>query len=111
LEFFSDECSEKFVSIGFWKHEEGPHDWQPDAAEVMEKGEFWQTMRDCLSKLPQRIADVFSMREMEDVPSKEICALLSISESNLWVMLYRARMALRECLEMNWFDTNEAGGS
>ena len=111
MEFFSDECSEKFVSIGFWKHEEGPHDWQPDAAEVMEKGEFWQTMRDCLSKLPQRIADVFSMREMEDVPSKEICALLAISESNLWVMLHRARMALRECLEMNWFDTNEAGGS
>ena len=109
LEFFSDECSEKFVSLGFWNHEKGPHDWQPDAAEVMEKGEFWQTMRDCLSKLPQRIADVFSMREMEDVPSKEICALLSISESNLWVMLHRARMALRECLEMNWFDPSESG--
>jgi RNA polymerase sigma-70 factor (ECF subfamily) len=109
LEFFSDECSDKFVSIGFWNHDAGPHDWQPDAAEVMQRGEFWQTMRACLSKLPQRIADVFSMREMEDVPSKEICALLSISESNLWVMLHRARMALRECLEMNWFDPSEAG--
>ncbi len=109
LEFFSDECSEKFVSIGFWNHEKGPHDWQPDAAEVMEKGEFWETMRNCLSKLPQRIADVFSMREMEDVPSKEICALLAISESNLWVMLHRGRMALRECLEMNWFDLHQRG--
>jgi len=46
---------------------------------------------------------------MEGVPSNEICALLSISESNLWVMLHRARMALRECLEMNWFNPDESG--
>jgi len=111
LEFLSDEYSDKFVPQGFWQHENGPHDWQPDAAKVMERGEFWMTIRQCLSKLPQRIADVFAMREMEGVTSKEICVILSISESNLWVMLHRARMALRECLEMNWFDTNEAGGS
>jgi RNA polymerase sigma-70 factor (ECF subfamily) len=111
LEFLSDEYSDKFVPQGFWHHENGPHDWQPDAAKVMERGEFWMTIRQCLSKLPQRIADVFAMREMEGVTSKEICVILSISESNLWVMLHRARMALRECLEMNWFDTNKAGGS
>lgn len=104
MEFFSDEASEKFVSVGFWKHEDGPKEWTPDASEVMQQGEFWKTMRDCLSKMPQRVAAVFTMREMDDVPSKEICAALSISESNLWVMLHRARMALRECLEMNWFD-------
>jgi RNA polymerase sigma-70 factor, ECF subfamily len=44
------------------------------------------------------------MREMDEVPSKELCRTLNISESNLWVMLHRARMALRECLEINWFD-------
>jgi RNA polymerase sigma-70 factor (ECF subfamily) len=109
LEFFSDENSDKFVAIGFWKHEEGPHEWQPDASEVMQKGEFWKTMRGCLGKLPERVASVFSLREMEGVPSKEICALLSISESNLWVMLHRARMALRECLEMNWFNPDGNG--
>jgi len=50
------------------------------------------------------------MSAMDGVPSKEICAVLSITDSNLWVMLHRARMALRECLEMNWFDT-PAGGT
>jgi RNA polymerase sigma-70 factor, ECF subfamily len=104
LEFLKDEFSHKFVEQGFWNHDLGPHEWRPEADEVMHKGEFWQTMRDCLSKLPQRVADVFMMREMDDVPSKEICHSLSISESNLWVMLHRARMALRECLEINWFD-------
>ena len=111
MEFLVDEYSGKFVEVGFWQHEAGPREWQPDAAEVMERGEFWETMQSCLSKLPQRIANVFSMREMEGVPSKEICALLSISESNLWVMLHRARMALRECLETNWFSPGDSDQS
>jgi RNA polymerase sigma-70 factor (ECF subfamily) len=105
MEFLSDEFSEKFVSVGFWNHDKGPVEWRPQADEVMHRSEFWQTMRDCLAKLPQKIRDVFTMREMDDVPSKEICAVLSITDSNLWVMLHRARMSLRECLEMNWFGT------
>ena len=44
------------------------------------------------------------MREMDEVESKEICAILAISENNLWVMLHRARMGLRECLALNWFE-------
>jgi len=28
---------------------------------------------------------------------------LTITANNLWVILYRARMALRQCLEQNWF--------
>ncbi len=107
LEFFADECAEKFVAQGFWQHEEGPKEWTPDASEVMERSEFWKTMRACLAKMPERVATVFAMREMDEVPSKEICATLAISESNLWVMLHRARMALRECLEKNWFDDPE----
>jgi RNA polymerase sigma-70 factor (ECF subfamily) len=67
-------------------------------------------MRDCLSKLSEEIRAVFTMREIDGVPSKEVCTILSISDSNLWVMLHRARMGLRECLEMNWFDT-PAGGT
>jgi RNA polymerase sigma-70 factor (ECF subfamily) len=63
-------------------------------------------MRDCLSKLPEKIRAVFTMREMDGVPGKEVCAILSISDSNLWD---RARMALRECLEINWFDTLAGG--
>jgi RNA polymerase sigma-70 factor (TIGR02943 family) len=103
MEFFRDECSHKFVGQGFWNHDLGPQDWRPEADEVMHKAEFWQTMRDCLSKLPQHVADVFMLREMDDMPSREICRTLNISESILWVMLHRARMALRECLEINWF--------
>jgi RNA polymerase sigma-70 factor (TIGR02943 family) len=104
LEFLADECAERFVPEGYWVHMNGPKEWRPEPDEVMHRDEFWKVMRDCLSKLPERIATVFVMREMDEVESKEICAVLSISDSNLWVMLYRARMALRECLAMNWFE-------
>ncbi len=104
LEFLADECEEKFVREGFWVHMTGPKEWRPDPDEVMHRDDFWQTMRDCLAKLPERIATVFMMREMDEVESKEICAILAISENNLWVMLHRARMGLRECLALNWFE-------
>jgi RNA polymerase sigma-70 factor (ECF subfamily) len=109
VEFLSDEFSEKFVPIGFWNHDLGPHEWKPEPDEVTHHSEFWQVMRDCLSKLPEKIRAVFTMREMDGVPSKKVCAILSISDSNLWVMLHRAGMALRECLEMNWFNTRAEG--
>ena len=92
-------------------HMNGPKEWKPEADEVMHRDEFWKTMRDCLGKLPERVATVFMMREMDEVESKEICATLMISDSNLWVMLHRARMALRECLAMNWFENGREDGT
>jgi RNA polymerase sigma-70 factor (ECF subfamily) len=106
MEFLDDEMSHKFES-GFWNHDAGPKDWQESEA-VTYRGEFWQTMRGCLDKLPPRVADVFMMREMDGQDTLEICEALKISQSNLWVMLHRARMALRECLELNWFDKGRA---
>jgi len=77
--------------------------WRTEAEEVRHKTEFWQTLRDCLSKLPRRHSVVFMLREIDCMSTQEICRAVSISEENLWVMLHRARMALRESLEKNWF--------
>lgn len=103
LEFFSDEHAEKFDGENYWIHECGPTEWNPSGEEALNRAEFWNALRGCLAKLPQRISVAFMMREMDDVPSKEVSAALNISDSNLWVMLHRARMALRQCLEMNYF--------
>ena len=106
LEFYSDEESGRFVAEGAfkgaWIHDLGPKQW-PKPGESLDKEEFWQTYRDCSGKLPRNVAAVFNLREVDDLDSKRICRMLNISESNLWVMLHRARMALRRCLEINWF--------
>lgn len=106
LEFYSDEEQERFVcaSLGksAWNHDSGPRNWA-NAGQSLDDDLFWKTYRECSDKLPQKIAAVFNLREVDGMESKEVCALLKISESNLWVMLHRARMALRRCLEANWF--------
>lgn len=106
LEFCSDEEGGRFVTEGVfkgaWIHELGPREWR-SPGESLDKEEFWQTYRHCSGKLPKNVAAVFNLREVDDLDSKRICRMLNISESNLWVMLHRARMALRRCLEINWF--------
>jgi RNA polymerase sigma-70 factor (ECF subfamily) len=58
--------------------------------------------RGCLGSLPQRQADVFVLREMDDQSTEEICQELEISPSNLWVVVYRARLQLSNCMKSRW---------
>jgi len=79
-----------------------PRAWgNPDA--VLEQRDFFRVMEVCLEKLPAQNARVFMMREWLDLETEEICKELQLSSSNLWVILYRARLRLRECLDINWF--------
>jgi RNA polymerase sigma-70 factor (ECF subfamily) len=110
MEFYSDEESDYFIPDGMfkdgWIHELGPQEWSSHGASL-DSEVFWKTFHDCSTKLPKNVAAVFNLREVDGVESKEICTMLNISENNLWVMLHRARMALRRCLETNWFAKQE----
>jgi len=81
-----------------------PSDWTANPRQLSENSEFWVVLEDCLKKLPQATALAFSMREMDDMKTKEICQILNITSTNLWVMLHRARLQMRGCLEENWFE-------
>ncbi|MBC7575419.1 MAG: sigma-70 family RNA polymerase sigma factor [Herminiimonas sp.] len=79
-----------------------PRDWgNPDA--TLEQKDFFRVMEICLEKLPAKTARVFMMREWLDLDTDEICKELGITTANVWVILYRARVRLRECLDLNWF--------
>ncbi|MCK4841861.1 MAG: sigma-70 family RNA polymerase sigma factor [Methylococcales bacterium] len=74
---------------------------QPDKS--MEQEQFIKTLQACIDKLPPRMAQLFMLRELDDVKNEEICELMSIStQNNLWVMLSRMRVQLRHCLDINW---------
>jgi RNA polymerase sigma-70 factor (TIGR02943 family) len=106
LDFYSDEEKDHFVpdflGKSAWNYDFAPQQW-PNQGESLDNEVFWKTYRNCSDKLPRKVAAAFNLREVDGIESKEVCALLNISESNLWVMLHRARMALRHCLETNWF--------
>lgn len=88
---------------GHWTAADRPAVWEDNPEKVMEHSEFRGVLAHCLGELPERVANVFSMREMDGLDSHEICSLLSISDSNFWVMMHRARLHLRRCVDVNWF--------
>jgi RNA polymerase sigma-70 factor (ECF subfamily) len=86
---------------------EMPRQWgSPDA--TLEQADFFRVLEVCLEKLPANTARVFMMREWLELETDEICKELAITSSNVWVLLYRARVRLRECLDLNWFGAQPA---
>jgi RNA polymerase sigma-70 factor (ECF subfamily) len=89
-----------FDERGHWH--EHPAAWsEPDAA--LEQQQFFARLEDCLARLPAKAARVFMMREHLGCETEEICRELGLTASHCWVLLYRARMSLRECLDVRWF--------
>ena len=86
-----------------WNNDYAPTEWHASPAQLLEQGDFWKVFSECLSPLPQRTASAFTLREVDGLSSEEICEMLGIRVNNLWVMLHRARLHLRNCLQMNWF--------
>ncbi len=85
-----------------WVHDVAGECLQPSRR--MELAEFRQALERAMGKLPPRIAQVFQLYEVEERPNREVCDRLKISESNLWVMLHRARKQLRQELASWWND-------
>jgi RNA polymerase sigma-70 factor (ECF subfamily) len=83
-----------------------PADWG-NPEEALSRQRFFEILEECMESLPKATAQAFAMREVMGLDTGEICESLRISTSNCWVLLYRARMKLRECLERNWI---RAGG-
>lgn len=97
--------NELFIPDGHWA--EFPADWgNPEAA--LRQSQFWTIFEACLDRLPAKPGRVFMMREFLDLDTEEICKELKISSSNCWVLLHRARLGLRECLALNWFEGGQA---
>lgn len=88
---------------GHWSNDYAPTDWHATPAELIERNDFWKVFNDCLGPLPKRTAMAFTLREVDGHGSEEICEMLGVRVNNLWVMLHRARLHLRNCLELNWF--------
>jgi RNA polymerase sigma-70 factor (ECF subfamily) len=89
-----------FDERGHWH--EHPHAWPaPDGA--LQEKQFLEALQRCLEALPPRTAQAFLLREHMGLETAEICKELGVTSTHCWVLLYRARMALRQCLEKNWF--------
>ncbi|MFC1877023.1 sigma-70 family RNA polymerase sigma factor [Thermodesulfobacteriota bacterium] len=102
-----DNLDKFFNAKGGWQI--FPEHWSANPSKSQEIKEAFDHFYRCLSDMPPRTADVFVYREIDGLRTNEICKLLDITSSNCWVILYRARMLLRKCLELVGLGQSQGG--
>ncbi len=85
-----------------WKDGAYPKAWATNFHDRAESSDFQQVFRNCSSKLKKIQSIVFIMKYVDDLNTEIICKELSITPSNYWVILHRAKVQLRACVEKNW---------
>ena len=103
--FYGREVEDLFGDHGNWNMHSPdiPRAWQAEQQASLERKEFWVQFRKCSELMPEKMRQVYLLREVDEFSSEEICNRLEISRQNLWTILHRARASLRRCLEKNWF--------
>lgn len=74
----------------------------PAPSRALEDKQFWRALNDCLAGLSDTHARAFMLAELHEISTDELCKVLRMSTTNVWVVLHRARMRLRRCLEERW---------
>lgn len=102
-----DKCSavveDSFDQWGQWRKESRPQSWTGKEGNLMDNVDFAKTLQECIDKLPDSWQASIKLKYLNNKKGPDICKDLGISSSNFWQILYRARMQLRACLELNWF--------
>ncbi len=92
-------------SSAHWKPDVAPDPWKSEADSSLNQGEFNKVLELCMQKLPAKLLPVFVSKFIEDEDSEKICKNYDISSSNYWVIIHRAKLLMRSCLEKNWFSS------
>ncbi|SEW36194.1 RNA polymerase sigma-70 factor, ECF subfamily [Chitinophaga arvensicola] len=99
----SDPLSLFFNEKGHWRKEMAPKAWTTDIQDGIRQHEFTRILRACMDKLNGIGKTLFQQKFLEEKKSADICKDLAITPSNYWVIIHRAKLQLRACLEKNWF--------
>ncbi len=88
-----------FNSFAHWTSMAKPHAWRSSPEELAQQADALRALQLCMEALPGHYREVFVMRVMDGVETDEICKVLELNPNNLYMMLHRARLRLRACLE------------
>lgn len=91
-----------FEEDGHWSGNKPKNEWEAKTTDQYSSDEFLSVLQECRKKLNSLQQAVFTLKIQEEMESEMICKELDITPSNYWVILHRAKLQLRECLEKNW---------
>jgi RNA polymerase sigma-70 factor (TIGR02943 family) len=87
---------------GHWNSECAPQEFGIDDHDPLHNKELNRILQLCMKKLPPLWLAVFTMKHMDDESKEAICSELKVSDANFWVIIHRAKVNLRSCLQRNW---------
>ncbi len=99
----ADDGDSFFDEDSHWAKRAYPQDWNIDYNQPIERKEFYEVLNKCRQKLKDIQNAVFTMKYLDGLDSEQICKELNLTASNYWVLIHRAKLQLRSCLEKNWF--------
>lgn len=85
-----------------WKAEFKPTAWT-NGTELLDDPEFSTTLRNCIESLPVKWSSAVQLKYIKDHDTSIICSDLEITPANFWQIIHRAKLQLRNCLELKWF--------
>jgi RNA polymerase sigma-70 factor (TIGR02943 family) len=90
------------VDSGHWKAEYAPKALGIDNRDPLLQKELGLVLQRCLQKLPAVWLSIFTMKHVDEEPTEAICTELKVTPANFWVIMHRAKLNLRACLQKNW---------
>lgn len=108
LETDGDQGGDFFGSDHHWNQGDAPQMWDADRASANDREGFREAFARCSGKLPPLVARIFMLREVDELPTEEICKINGITPTNFFTIMHRARLALRRCLEETWFTRHDS---
>lgn len=87
-----------------WKHGLYPEQWKSPAEEAVQQKEFYNVLQNCSRKMKQIQYRVFLLKYVDGMNSTDICKQLQLTASNYWVLVHRAKVQLRACIQKNWVE-------
>jgi RNA polymerase sigma-70 factor (TIGR02943 family) len=92
------------ADFGHWTKEAAPAEWKKEGADAaINSKEFYKILQYCIEKMPSKLAPVFLARFIDEHDAQKICKEFNLTSSNYWVIVHRAKVLMRGCLEKNWF--------
>lgn len=96
--------STMFNADGEWNVPEKPQPWPEEAGHILDNPDFNQVLQDCLKKLPRSWFSAIQLKFMDEKKPAEVCQELGVTPTNYWQIIHRAKLQLRKCIQINWFN-------
>ncbi|HYX05615.1 MAG TPA: sigma-70 family RNA polymerase sigma factor [Bacteroidales bacterium] len=103
IHFDSKAYPDYFDENGSWLTGKRPKDWHEDEQHLLDDEEFQYVLKNCLDALPEKWNLCVKLKYLTGKSGDEICHELEITPSNFWQILHRAKLRLRDCIEVNWY--------